>query len=448
MNDRRHFLKMLILFKILLLKALLFGNRIFAKGSDKSFTGQNKNENDTHSSESNGAISPVYKVSGGSPEENMAALISQIGGIDSLIGKKDIVVLKPNAQWWNQGMTNTDAMKQFMELVLDSEDFEGEIIIAENHQYNDYNGRGWSTDQPNGKFNYNQLIEHFNKLGYPNVTSYHWRGAGPNPEPIEGDDDGSGGKRVKGPEDGDGYVWRDDIVYTSPEGNHCWMTYPIFTSKYSGITIDLMNGAWKNGTYLKDRNVKFINFSAINHHGFYCGVTASVKNLMGVVDMSCGFQAPLPEDTYNVHFIGVKKYIKYASKFNRKYLWKFKYHFRAWAYKNFHYTGGALGKFMKDIRMPDLHIITAHWVGWGGRLDDQRNSYPKTLLAGYDPVALDYIAAKYVLLNETPKNETKLRDLNDPDNVSGPFYRFLKECHNQGVGNLLEAKMKVTEIQI
>lgn len=393
--------------------------------------------------------SAVYKVNGGSPEENMHALIKRLGGIEQLIGRNDIVVLKPNAQWWMQGMTNTDSMKAFMELVLNSKQFDGEIIIAENNQYNDYGGRGWSTDKPNGKYNYNQLIEFFNDRGFDNVSRYHWRGAGPNPNPIEGDDDGSGGQRVSGPDDGDGYVWCDDVIYTTPEGKHCWMTYPVFTSTYSGVTIDLKNGAWKNGRYLKDRKVKFINFSALNHHSFYCGVTASVKNLMGVVDMSCGFHAPTPDNTYNVHFIGVKKYIKLRQLLSNRIIFnKIRYFIYVKAYKNFKYTGGALGKFIIDIRQPDLNIVTAHWVGWGSRWDENKSSYPKTLLASTDPVALDYMAAKYVLLPQTPKREKEILKLNDPDVSDGPLYRFLKECHLQGVGNLNESKIKKIEIEI
>jgi uncharacterized protein (DUF362 family) len=394
--------------------------------------------------------STVYRVLGGSPEENIHALVDRFGGIEKLIGRNDIVVLKPNAQWWMQGMTNTDSMKTFMELILNSRKFQGEIIIAENHQYNDFNGRGWSTDKPNGKFNYNQLIKYFNEKGYINVSSYHWRGAGPNPEPLEGDDDGSGGKRVSGPVDGDGYVWCDDVIYVSPEGKHCWMTYPIFTSKYSGITVDLNNGAWKNGRYLKDRKVKFINFSALNHHSLYCGVTASVKNLMGVVDMSCGFHATTPENTYNVHFIGVKKYVKIAKMFSKKnkISRKIRKSISVKAYKKFRYTGGALGKFIRDIRKPDLNIITAHWVGWGSRWNEKKSSYPKALLASYDPVALDYVAAKYVLLPETPPTEDVISRLNNPDLHDGPFYKFLKECHLQGIGNLSENKIRRIDIEI
>ncbi len=373
----------------------------------------------------------VYTAKGSTPENNMRRVMQLMGGIESVIGKRDIVILKPNAQWDKQGMTNTDAMKEFIEMVLDIPDFEGEIIIAENHQYKELNGRGWITKNRNGRFNYNELIEYFNDNGYNNVTKYHWHCAGQNPEPLEGDD--CCGKRVWSPEDGDGYVWREDIYYVAPNGRKCLMTYPIFTSEYSGVTIDLKNGAWENGKYLTDKPVKLINFSVLNHHSSYAGVTASVKNLMGIVDMTCGFQGPEPKDTYNVHFIGVSKYIRYAQKMH----WRL----TLLAMRNFFYAGGALGTFMKKIRMPDLNIITAEWVGWGSRWDTAKSCYPKTVLASRDPVALDYIAAKEVLLKGTPIEEVALRQLNDPSDISGPFYKFLFECYKEGIGNVNESKI-------
>jgi hypothetical protein len=98
---------------------------------------------------------------------------------------------------------------------------------------------------------------------------------------------------------------------------------------------------------------------------------------------------------------------------------------------------------MSSIRMPDLHIVTAEWVGWGSRTDTLRSSCPREILASRDPVALDYVAAKDVLLKATPSNENKYRKLNDPTITSGPFWKFLKACHDEGIGNLAPAKIKI-----
>jgi hypothetical protein len=392
-------------------------------------------------------ISDVFIAQGEAADSNMLKLIEMLGGVQRIVGLNDIVVLKPNAQWWSQGMTNTDAMKAFIEAVLKMPGFKGEIIVAENHHDKGLNSRGWTTENRNGRFNYNELIDHFQRGGFPNVTKYCWQDAGINPRPLEGTD--CCGKKVAGPEEGDGYVWCDDVVYTAPNGNICWMTYPVFSSPYSGIRVDLKNGAWKDGKYLDERPVKFINFSAINHHGLYSGVTASIKNLMGVVDMTCGFQAPEPKGTFNVHFVGVEPLIKFSYWTRRDWGLGFaKDWLRRTAYTNFHFTGGALGKFMTSIRMPDLNIITADWVGWGSRTDTTKSAKPRAILASRDPVALDFIAARDVLLKATPHNEETYRMLNDPTRPDGPFHKFIRECHLQGIGNLDPGRIRVNRTDI
>ncbi len=436
-TTRRTFMKILAGFSLVFSKlGFLFAEEHEAipainKKKDKLNVGSNQ----YFGTEPDGA-SLIYRASGLTAENNMKKIVELIGGIGQVVGQSDIVILKPNAQWDRQGTTNTDAIKSFIELILKSPGFNGEIIIAENHQYRDYQGRGWTTEYRNGRFNLNELVEHFNNKGYPNVTKYHWRCAGANPDPLEGDD--CCGNRVKGPQDGDGYVWRKDIFYKSPNGRTCYMTYPVFTSKYSQITIDLKKGAWKDERYLEDKPVKFINFSGLNHHGHYCGATASVKNLMGVVDMTCGFQGPEPEGAYNVHFIGVSKMVKYIRKSPFG-----KYTLNKMAYKNFYHAGGALGKFVKSIRFPDLNIITAEWVGWGSRRDVSKSCKPNTILASKDPVSLDYVATRDVLYKNTPAEQETYRQLNDPTNKNGPLWKFLKCCHEQGIGNLDPTRMSI-----
>jgi uncharacterized protein (DUF362 family) len=443
MVTRRNFIKniyMLISLILLLKKRALASNTLKNNNHKTNINSRRDRSNINYGVQSDG-FSYVYGASGGSPENNMRKVIEMLGGIERFVDPTDIVILKPNAQWWNQGMTNTDAIKAFIELVLARPGFNGEIIIAENHHKKGLNSRGWTTDDKNGNYNYNELIEYFVSRGYDNVSKYHWKDAGRNPRPLEGDD--GGGVRVNGPHEGEGYVWRDDIQYVAPNGNVCWMTYPVFKSSYSGRMIDLKDGVWQNGAYLKDPKIKFINFAAINHHGFYSGVTGSVKNLMGVVDMTCGLQAPQPENTFNVHFVGVEPIVKYT--WYTKKRWKLgflKDMLKKLAYTHFECTGGALGKFMTSIRMPDLNIITAEWVGWGSRTDKSKSAHTKSVVASSDPVALDYIAARDVLLSATPKEQSSYRQLNNPGNTDGPFFKFLSECYYQGVGNLDQNKIK------
>jgi len=387
----------------------------------------------------------VYCARNDTPERNMKKILEMLGGIEELFDPEDIVILKPNAQWWGQGMTNTDAMKAFIEAVLSRPHFKGEVIIAENHQYDNPNSRGWTTEIRNGRFNLNELVQYFQEKGHANVTKYHWRPVTPQPtlgpKPKEWFSE-----IVEGPWEGEGYVYDKDLVYVSPMGRKCILSYPVFKSAFSGTVIDFKNGAWREGNYT-GQQVKFINFSAINHHSSYAGVTASVKNHMGIVDMSCGHPRGGPRGYYNLHFLGVRSL---PSVYSQYVPWRIKQKIspflsEQYEYKYFYHTGAALGSFMKQVRMADLHFITAHWVGFGSRTDTGLSGRPKALLASTDPVALDYIAAKYVLLPLTKTNPLgeKFVRYNDPDNPNGPYRRFLNACNSEGVGTMAKEKMKV-----
>ena len=388
----------------------------------------------------------IFLSRGDTARNNTLAMVDALGGIERLIDKDSIVVLKPNSQWWLQGMTNTDSMQVFIDLILNMPGFAGEIIVADNHQDTKDNSRGWTTDKPNGRFNLNELVGYFNGNGHANVSKYHWHVAGSNPTPLQMR--GSGNAVVTSPSEGDGYVWPDDY-YESPLGTKTLLAYPIFTSSYSGTTVDLKNGAYRDRKYT-GQPVRFINFSAINHHSAYAGVTASIKNYMGVVDMSCGYPAPQPKGYNNTHYNGASstfKGLRWLAENSPH--WRLRGYFRnlldtRWSLE-FKYTGGVLGAFMKHIRQADLNIITAQVIGWGSRTKPEMSVETKTILGSIDPVALDYWSAKHVLLPATKAAapETEYVDLNDPDIVGGPFRDFLDECRRELGGTIDEDKIKV-----
>lgn len=99
----------------------------------------------------NSTSSHIYESKNGTPQQNVAKVIEMMGGVERYIGENDIAILKPNAQWWDQGRTNLAAIKGFMDLVINISDFKGEIIISENHHFMDEslpegeedNLRGW-----------------------------------------------------------------------------------------------------------------------------------------------------------------------------------------------------------------------------------------------------------------------------------------------------------------
>lgn len=388
-------------------------------------------------------LSHIHISKDGAPEQNIAKVIEMMEDIEALIGREDIVIIKPNAQRPGHGGTNANTIKGFIDPVLNISNFSGEIIIAENHHDDPDNSRGWTTTKRNGDFNLNELIEYYQENGHPNVTKYHWRDGGSNPSPLQFK--AGWGGIVSGPEEGDGYVWDDEeYVY---RGRRVKMSYPIFTSAFSGITIDFKNGAWKDGRYT-GQPVKFINMSTLNHHsGIYAGVTASVKNYLGVIDMTCGEQGPEPKGYYNFHYIALgwpKDTILGSileslvrSKVVRKSISLTKAIRKIGPVSGA--IGGAVGHFMKTIRMADLNIIAAEYAGYEGRWETP--AHTRTVLASTDPVALDYYAAKYVLY---PQGGSKA-ELNNPDNKNGIFRQYLELCHAQGIGTLDENQMVIHE---
>jgi hypothetical protein len=383
----------------------------------------------------NSFVSHIYICKNGTPQQNVAKVIEMMGGIEKFIGKNDIVILKPNCQWWNQGRTNLAAMKGFIDLVLNIPEFQGEIIIAENHHFMDEslpegekdNIRGWThLSKINGDIdgvnhNLNTLIELYHKKGYKNVTKFHWRDGGPKRN-LWGN--GQNGGIVSSPAEGDGYIWSDiDYIFDGFWGFKKWkvkMSYPVFTSKYSGITIDFKNGAFLrdgkgSGKYLPDKPVKFINFAVLNTHGGDTGITSAIKNYMGITDLSCGGWGLKPEGYANVHACGGKHY-EYAK-------------------------AGPLAYFMKTIRKADLNIVTAEWVGWGSRTDITKATRLRTILASTDPIALDYYGAKYLVY---PLSKNK--EHHDPDNPKSPIRKFLDlALKTLGEGTIDEKSMKIYE---
>ena len=161
--------------------------------------------------------------------------------------------------------------------------------------------------------------------------------------------------------------------------------------------------------------------------------------------MTCGLQGPEPRGYYNFHYIGLGwpkdtltgqlfenftscQHVRRSNFFSKA--------IRKIGPKSGAF-GGAVGQFMKTIRMADLNIISAEYVGHEGRWDTP--VHVKTVLASTDPVALDYYAGRYVLL---PLGGSK-KAYNDPDNLEGPFREYLELCHAQGIGTLNENEMLI-----
>jgi hypothetical protein len=356
----------------------------------------------------------LYRAINGKPADNLAKVIELIGGVEKNIGTDDVVLIKPNLQWWNHGAPNLSALKMFVDLVMSrTGGFNGEIVIAENchrglkpweairsgwvHSFN------WNCDLKNIN-NMNDLCTLFKKKYGNQFSVCHWI------------DVGAGAKRVFGPGDGTGYVYCDGTggvpLISLDNGAHgdkyraVIMSYPIFRTD-KGTIIDFKNGIWNKGAYT-EQPLKFINFSALNHHSQYCGATSALKNYLGINDISGG-----PEGPPGTHNGGI--------------LTKNYYNFHQFPYNTWEsgpvpgMLGAEIGVFLKTIRKADLNITTAEWIGMVSRIEPPI-AHTRAVLLCKDPVALDYHATKYILY---PNSRIPTHN---PDNNQGSLYHDLIQC--------------------
>lgn len=360
----------------------------------------------------NDSQSIIYRSLNGTPSENLIKAIELMGGIDKVIGENDIVVIKPNVQWWNHGATNLSALKTLVDLIMNRPSgFYGEVVIAENcHRGSEpwtVQESGWirvyeRNSDVNGINNFNELTDHLKKIYGERYSTIHWI------------DVAYGAKRVFSPADGNGYVYCDgtggvplislDNGKTGEDFREVIMTYPIFKTD-RGTIIDFKNGIWSEGAYT-EQPLCFINFATINHHSHYVGVTGAVKNYFGVVDISGGGWGKL------------------AAKYNN---------FHSFAYNEWDFgpvpgtMGTEVALFMNTIRKADLNIIAAEWVGLASRTEPPV-AHTRAVLISSDPVALDYHAAKYLLFANSSIS------IHNPDNEQSPLNHYLVKCSENGGG--------------
>lgn len=100
--------------------------------------------------------------------------------------------------------------------------------------------------------------------------------------------------------------------------------------------------------------------------------------------------------------------------------------------------GGCVGFFIKNVRIADINIVAAEWAGYGSRTDTNHREQTRAIIASTDPVALDYIGARDVLMPATLKNakESSWVVHNNPEIEHSSFRQFLQSCHEIGIGNL------------
>jgi hypothetical protein len=298
-------------------------------------------------------------------------------GPDGLFARDDVVLIKINEQWSQRGGTNTDVLKELIQtLVTHPDGFVGEIVVADNGQ-----GRGsmnWAESNAENTSQSAQTVIDMFSSSY-NVSTCDW-------QPIRGTrvDEYSTGDNMSG------YVRYENA---DPETG-IYVSYPKFQTRY-GTRISFKYGLW-NGTQYEPR-LKVINVPVLKTHGTY-GVTGCLKHYMGVQsEAGSGGLA-------NGHS-------KVA-------------------------TGG-MGTLMTETRFPTLNILDATWVN-ARPMQGPSTSYGSAtrvnvLMASIDPAALDYWAAKHVLMQTSRLiGYTDMSTL-DPDGT-GLFNQYLNRTKNVIVG--------------
>ena len=135
------------------------------------------------------------------------------------------------------------------------------------------------------------------------------------------------------------------------------VSYPCFTTA-GGRRVELREGIWNGTSY--DANLKLINVPVLKHHDTGGSeITGAIKHMYGLVSMSDG------QSSFR-HYGGL---------------------------------GETCGKMMVSVHTPVLNIIDAIWVSHGALTGYPASATHRSdaLIAGQDPVALDYWAAKNVL---------------------------------------------------
>lgn len=313
-----------------------------------------------------------------------AESVGLTSGPDGIINADDVVLIKINYQWDARGGTNTDVLRGVIRRVIEHPDtFTGEVVVCENSQFNPIDGFDRTENNAEEIVNSpHDVVASFQKQGYQ-ISHYSWTD-------IRWDSVGeySAGDTT------DGYV----VNSTPDPQSGIRVSYPKFTTD-AGTHISYKYGVWSPtptpGTYDADKLV-VINIPVFKTHVGY-GITASVKNHMGVVTK---------ELSTNSHS---------------------------------RIRDGGLGSFLAEVRMPDLNILDCIWIhaegwpnegpgspyGWASRRDQ--------LVASIDPVALDVWATKYIMIPQIIENgySSSAYIEQHPDNPNGNFREYLDNTMNE-----------------
>jgi len=310
----------------------------------------------------------------------LSAKNGSLSGPQGLIAADDVVILKVNTQWKCRGCTNTDMLRGLIQRILQHPDgFKGEVVVFENGQnrpatfdgiHNDVNKSEYHPfPELEGKVMVNAEQQDLTTVDYLIGTVFAGKPVSSvlmdphNNTWLAGDDHQTNGYRRIG-----------------EPGTPC-VSYPCFTTA-KGNRIELQEGRWTGSGYAQ--NLKLIHCAVLKDHSGDIGMTGALKIVYGTLSMKDGTSA-------RRHYADL---------------------------------GSQCAKMWTQVRIPDLNILDCIWVSYGsttvnGHAVSGCVGYPPTitsrqniLLAGPDPVAIDYHANKHILL---PLGGNNARN-HDPDN--------------------------------
>lgn len=286
------------------------------------------------------------------------------GGPKGIIEKNDVVLIKVNCQWKCRGATNTDVIRGLIHRILQHPDgFDGEVVIVENGQgvgaFDGYPRRGGSYSQwpeIDGGVCINAEEENILTVEYlVNELFKDFPVSAYLLDPIRKT-----------------FISKDDHQ-TNGYRKVSDVSYPCFTTK-GGNRVELKEGIWNGSTYID--NLKLISVPVFKHHGG-TGITGTLKHTYGILSMADGYSS----------------------------------------IRHYDQSGTQCGKMFVLVRSPNLNIIDCIWVSF-----DSLAGYPpettcrvNKLVAGVDPVALDYYIGKHILY---PLGGKYTAD-HDPDSSGG-----------------------------
>ena len=289
-----------------------------------------------------------------------------LSGPGGLIAPEDVVILKVNAQWKARGGTNTDLLCGLIHrILLHPDGFKGEVVIFENGQNRPatfdgmHNDTNFSEYKPFpelvGKVIVNAEQQGVTTIDHLVATVFAGKPVSsflmdPHTGTMIADDDHTtnGYRRIGSP------------------GTPC-ISYPCFTTA-RGNRIELKEGRWTGSAYAQ--NLKLINCAVLKDHSGDIGMTGALKIVYGTLSMKNGTTAR----------------------------------------RHYQDLGSQCARMWTEVRVPDLNILDCLWVSFGATTVNGQTvsgcvGYPphltsreNVLLAGHDPVAIDYHATKHILL--------------------------------------------------